>query len=281
MLEFVFFGFLFCTISIFIMAYWPKASQISRSPAPVPSPSREVQSVPAERRVALVIGNGAYTTIRPLTNPANDAAVLAGVLSRIGFEVVEEHDLGIVQMRRVIRDFEDKAGGAEWALLYYSGHGLELGGKNWLIPVDALLRRASDLPDEAVPAEHVLDRLSGASKLRVVIFDACRINPSVERMKMGKGIRQTVAHGLAPIETSRGDVVFYAARHGTVAADGGPGANSPFAIALAKHMDEEGVELGRFFRRVTSSVLAATNNRQEPFVYGSIPDEDFYFKPPR
>ena len=280
MLEFVLFGFLFLTVTVFVLAYWPKAPQVPRSPAPPPSPSRETHIVTAERRVALVIGNSAYTSIRALTNPVNDAAVLAGALSRIGFEVVEERDLGIVQMRRVLRDFEDKAAGADWAVLYYSGHGLELGGKNWLIPVDALLRRASDLPDEAVPAERVLDRLSVASKLRVVIFDACRVNPSVVRMKMGKGIRQTVAQGLAPIEPSRGNVVFYAARHGTVAADG-PGANSPFATALAKHLDDEGVELGRFFRRVTSDVLAATGNRQEPFVYGSIPDEDFYFKPQR
>jgi uncharacterized caspase-like protein len=280
MLEFVLVGFLVFTVAVLVLAYWPRASQISRSAEPVASPSQEAPRAPAERRVALVIGNSAYTTIRPLANPVNDAAVLAGVLSRIGFEVVEEHDLGIVQMRRALRDFEDKAAGAAWALLYYSGHGLELGGKNWLIPVDALLRRASDLPDEAVPAERVLDRLSSASKLRVVIFDACRVDPTVERMKMGKGVTRTVAQGLAPIEPSRGDVVFYAARHGTVAADG-PGANSPFAIALAKHLDEDGVELGRFFRRVTTSVLAATKNRQEPFLYGSIPDEDFYFKPPR
>ena len=210
----------------------------------------------------------------------NDAAILAGVLSRLGFEVVEKHDLGIVQMRRALRDFEDKAAGAEWALVYYSGHGLELGGKNWLIPIDAVLIRASDLAGEAVPAERVLDRLSEVRKLRIVIFDACRVNPYLARMKMNKGVTQTVAHGLAAIEPSHGDAVFYAARHGTVAADG-PGANSPFAIALVRHMDEEGLELGRFFRKVTSSVLAATDNRQEPFVYGSIPDEDFYFKPPR
>jgi hypothetical protein len=282
MLDYILGGFVLLTIAVFVLAYWPKTAPAARSPEPElsPSPSREVRVVPAERRVALVIGNGAYTAIRPLVNPVNDAVALAGALSRIGFEVVQQHDLGIVQMRRALRDFEDKASGADWALLYYSGHGLELGGKNWLIPVDAVLRRGSDLPDEAVQAERVLDRLSVASKLRVVIFDACRVNPSVARMTMGKGIVQTVAQGLAPIEPSRGDVVFYAARHGTVAADG-PGANSPFAAALAKHMDEDGMELGRFFRKVTSSVLAATKNQQEPFLYGSIPDEDFYFKPPR
>jgi uncharacterized caspase-like protein len=291
MLDYVLIGFLTLTVAVFVLAYWPKAAPAARSPEkegePKPKPkqeapasaSREVRAASAGRRVALVIGNGAYTS-RPLANPVNDAAVLAGVMSRIGFEVVQRHDLGIVQMQRALRDFEDQASGAEWALLYYSGHGLELGGKNWLIPVDAMLRRASDLPDEAVPAERVLDRLSVASKLRVVIFDACRVDPSVARMTMGKGVMQTVSQGLAPIEPSRGDVVFYAARHGTVAADG-PGANSPFAAALAKHMEEEGIELGRFFRKVTSSVLAATKNRQEPFVYGSIPDEDFYFKPPR
>ena len=229
--------------------------------------------------MALVIGNGAYASAGDwLKNPVNDAAAVAGVLTRLGFDVVEKHDLGVAQMRDALKDFEDKAGAAAWALVYYAGHGMELFGRNWLIPVDAVLARATDLPDEAIQAERVLERLSGASKLRIVILDACRTNPFLARMAMNRSNAQGVSRGLAAIEPAHGEVVFYAARDGSVALDGS-GANSPFAMALVRHMDEEGVELGRFFRKVTSSVLAATKNRQEPFVYGRIPDEDFYFKP--
>jgi len=276
MLDFVLIAFVSLSILIFILAYLPRPS---RTPDPTPTAQRRaVEPRAAERRVALVIGNGAYTAVRPLRNPAKDAADVAGTLSRLGFEVVEEHDLGVEQIRGALKDFEDKANGAEWALVYFSGHGMELNGKNWLIPVDAVLARASDLPDEAVAAERVLERLSGVKKLRIVILDACRTNPYLARMAMNKGIARTVAQGLAAIEPTHGEVVFYAARDGSVALDG-TGANSPFATALVKHMDEDGVELGRFFRKVTSSVLTATNYQQEPFVYGRIPDEDFYFKP--
>jgi len=275
MLEFVFFGFLFLTILVLALAYWPKGPQ-TRQPALA---SRAVKADAAARRVALVIGNSAYKAAGPLKNPANDAAMVGGALSRLGFEVVEKRDLGVEQMRGALRDFEDKAAGREWALVYFSGHGMELNGKNWLLPVDVALARASDLPDEAIPADRVLERLSGVNKLRMVILDACRTNPLVERMAMNKGITRTVAHGLAAVEPTHGEVVFYAARHGSVALDG-TSANSPFASALVKHMAEDGVEIGRFFRKVTTSVLAATNNGQEPFVYGRIPDEDFYFKPP-
>ncbi|MGO9462070.1 MAG: caspase domain-containing protein, partial [Rhodomicrobium sp.] len=149
-----------------------------------------------------------------------------------------------------------------------------------LIPVDAELVRATDTPDEAVPLERVLDRLAAVTKLRIVVLDACRNNPFLTRMVMNRVSTRAVARGLTAVEPSHGEVVFYAARDGSVASDG-KGTNSPFATALVKHMDEDGVELGRFFRRVTSSVLAATDNQQEPFVYGRIPDEDFYFKPPR
>ncbi len=275
MLEFVFFGFIFLTILVFVLAYWPKRT---RAPAS-PPPAKAVQTGPAAQRVALVIGNSAYKAAGPLRNPANDAALLAGSLSRLGFEVVEKHDLGAEEMRSVLRSFEDRATGAEWALVYYSGHGMELNGKNWLLPVDVALARSSDLPDEAISADRVLERLSGVKKLRMVILDACRTSPLIARMAMNKGITRTVPQGLAPVEPSHGEVVFYAARHGHIALDG-TGANSPFALALVKHMDEDGVEIGRFFRKVTSSVLAATNDGQEPFVYGRIPDEDFYFKPP-
>lgn len=236
--------------------------------------------VPIGRRVALVIGNGAYKAVSPLPNPQRDAASVAAELVRLGFDVMERHDLGIEAMRRALGEFEDKATGADWAFVYYAGHGMELNGRNWLIPVDAHFVRASDAPDELVPLERVLDRVSAARKLRIVVLDACRNNPFLARMVMTGTSTRAVTRGLAGVEPSHGEVVFYAARDGNVALDGS-GGNSPFATALVKHMDEEGIELGRFFRKVTSTVLETTSNQQEPFVYGRIPDEDFYFRPPR
>jgi uncharacterized caspase-like protein len=286
MLEFIFFGFFFFTVAVLVLAYWPKKSK-TRSPAPgatggtlrKEAPARAVETAATGRRVALVIGNSDYTSVDRLKNPANDASAMAAALTRLGFDVVEKHDLGVAQMQRALRSFEDKAEGTDWALVYYAGHGLEQNGKNWLIPVDAELTRATDLPDEAIPVERVLDRLSGGRKLRMVILDACRTNPYLARMVMNATATRSVAQGLAAIDPTHGEVVFYAARDGSVAADG-PGANSPFATALLKHIEEDGVELGRFFRKVTSSVLKTTKNQQEPFVYGRIPDDDFYFKPP-
>ncbi len=269
------FAIVLITVLIIVLAFLPKAAP-PESLTPQ-SLGQAARTVSGERRVALVMGNGAYTTVSRLANPVNDAAAVAGTLTRLGFEVVEMHDLGAGQMRDALRDFEDKAGGAQWALVYYSGHGMELNGKNWLIPVDAKLARATDLADEAIPVDRVLDRLAEAKKLRIVVLDACRTNPFLARMTMNRGGR-VVTRGLAAIEPTHGEVVFYAARDGSIALDGA-GANSPFAEAFVKHMDEDGVELGRFFRKVTSNVLVATNNQQEPFVYGRIPDEDFYFKP--
>ena len=255
------------------------------SPPSAPAPAQASNEAykprtPTGRRVALVIGNGAYKAVGLLPNPKNDASAVAGELTRLGFEVIEKHDLGVAAMRKALGEFEDKTAGAEWALVYYAGHGMELEGKNWLIPVDAELSRATDTPDEAIPLDRVLARLNAASKLRIVVLDACRTNPFLARMVMNRISTRSVARGLTAVEPSHGEVVFYSARDGSVALDG-TGSNSPFAAALVKHMDEEGIELGRFFRKVTSSVLATTGNQQEPFVYGRIPDEDFYFKPPR
>ena len=239
---------------------------------------------PRERRAALVIGNAAYKWAGLLNNPGKDAADVADALSRLGYDVVECHDLGVAQLRGVLEQFKDRAKAADWALVYYSGHGLEWNGENWLIPTDARLTQRADLPSQAVSVEQVVRHLSGARKLRIVILDACRSNPFRTQMMMNEGLFRVSTYGLARMMPAFGEIVFFAARHGTTASDGKKGENSPFAKALLKHMKEEGLELGRFFRKVTSSVLEATQNQprpQEPFVYGRIPDEDFYFKPPR
>jgi tetratricopeptide (TPR) repeat protein len=231
------------------------------------------------KRLALVIGNGDYKTVNALRNPKNDAAAVAGELARLGFEVMVSYDLDAVSMRRSLAEFEDKVIGADWALVYYAGHGMELEGHNWLIPVDARLAKSSDVADETVPLDRVLDRVRAAKKLRIVILDACRNNPFVSRMVIINGQSRGLQRGLAKIEPEHGEVIFFAARDGSLA-DDGAGEHSPFTAALLKHLSEEGLELGRFFRKVTSTVLKSTAHRQEPFVYGRLPDEDFYFVPP-
>jgi uncharacterized caspase-like protein len=181
----------------------------------------------------------------------------------------------------LLRDLENRSKGAAWALVYYTGHGLESEGKNWLLPIDVNLTKRADLSNQAILVDDLLRRISKASKLRIVILDACRENPFRTRMMMNEG-RIQVAHGLAAMKPAYGEIVFFAARHGALAW-GWKDENRPsvFTKAFLKHMEEEGLELGRFFRKVTRSVVEATGNVQEPFVYGHIPDEDFYFKPPR
>jgi uncharacterized caspase-like protein len=275
------FGLVLLLILIVALTFLPKAPA-SRAPESAPDPASgiAVRGMPGERRVALVVGNAAYETVGPLANPVNDALAMAGTLDRLGFEVIEKHNIGVVQMREALRNFEEKASGADWALVYFAGHGMEMNGRNWLIPVDARIARSTDLPDETIALDQVLERMSGAKKLRMVILDACRTSPFIARMTLTRGMERKMRFGLAPVEPSYGEVVFYAARHGSIAQDG-TGQNSPFAQALVKHMGEEGMELGRFFRRVTSSVIETTGSEQEPYHYGRIPDADFYFKPER
>src|SRR5262249_41384626 len=119
-----------------------------------------------------------------LTSPKSDAGVVAGALNRLGFEVIDKYDLSGEGMRRALAEFEGKAAGADWALIYFAGHGMQLAGSNWLIPVDAKLSRLEDTPNETIPLDLVLDRIPRAGKLRIVILDACRNNPFLPRMAM-------------------------------------------------------------------------------------------------
>ncbi len=151
----------------------------------------------------------------------------------------------------MLRDLENKARGAAWALVYYAGHGIQSDGENWLIPIDARLTQRADLPDQAISVEHVLRRLSGARKLRIVILDACRNCNLRTRMMENEGLIR-VTHGLAAMKPAYGEIVFFAARHGTMAYGWkDENRHSFFTGAFLKHMEEEGLELGRFFRKVT------------------------------
>lgn len=228
----------------------------------------------AGKRVALVLANSAYQHAASLSNPVNDGSVMAKTLKQAGFDVVESrHDLSALDTRRVLRDFADATRDADIAVVYYAGHGIEVEGSNYLIPVDAKLERDTDVYDEALSLDRVLVAVEPAKQLRLVILDACRDNPFSKTMKRTVASRG-IGRGLAQIEpTSPNTLVAYSAKAGFTAQDG-DGANSPFTIALSKHLTTPGLDVRRAFGFVRDDVLKSTGNKQEPFVYGSLGGED-------
>ena len=215
-----------------------------------------------------------------MTNPTNDAALVADTLGSEGFKVTLVQDATRSAMLEALRSFSDEADQADWALVYYAGHGIEIGGVNYLLPTDVELREDRDAQDEAVSLNRVLDAVESAHKLRLVILDACRTNPFTATMKRSVHARAVVDRGLAPAEPPAGIIVVYAAEAGQVADDGASG-HSPFTTALARRMQEPGLEISRLFNVITADVLEATGNRQRPFEYGSNPTrEEMYLKPP-
>jgi uncharacterized caspase-like protein len=228
----------------------------------------------AEKRVALVIGNSNYEKAAQLPNPANDAALIARMFESAGFDNVElRRDLKVGDMRRALREFMDKSREADVAVVYYAGHGIEVDGTNYLVPVDAVLERDADVYDEALTLERVLVSVEPAKQLRLVILDACRDNPFTRSMKRTMTSR-AIGRGLAKVEpTSPNTLIAYASKAGSTASDG-DGKNSPFTVALSKHVTKPGLDLRKAFGYVRDDVLKATGNRQEPYVYGSLGGDD-------
>ncbi|MDH2344883.1 caspase family protein [Bradyrhizobium sp. SSUT77] len=228
----------------------------------------------AGKRVALVIANSAYQHAPSLTNPVNDGSVMARTLKEAGFDIVDSrHDLSALDTRRVLREFADGTRDADIAVVYYAGHGIEVEGSNYLIPVDAKLERDTDVFDEALSLDRVLVAVEPAKQLRLVILDACRDNPFGKTMKRTVASR-SIGRGLAQVEpTSPNTLIAYSAKAGFTAQDG-DGANSPFTVALSKHLTTPGLDVRRAFGFVRDDVLKSTGNRQEPFVYGSLGGED-------
>ena len=234
----------------------------------------------ADSRVALVIGNSAYAGVGALSNPKDDAALVAETLGGEGFNVTLVQDAKHNAMLKALRSFSDEADQADWALVYYAGHGIEVGGVNYLLPIDVELREDRDAEDEAISLDRVLHAVANAHKLRLVILDACRNNPFTATMKRSIYTRAVVDRGFAPAEPPAGILVVYAAEAGQVAEDGASG-HSPFTAALARRLQEPGLEVRRLFDVVTADVLDATGGHQRPYQYGSNPSrEAFYFTPP-
>lgn len=267
------------------------------SPGEIPTPeavtpATQSASIDQGRRVALVIGNAAYKNAGILANPVRDAEAVAKSLRSIGFaSVTLAKDASRQQMVGALRGFAAEAEQADWALIYFAGHGVEIDGINYLLPVDTKLASDTDAQFEAVPLDHALVAMERAKKLRLVLLDACRNNPFVRAMRrtIDASARTAATNtqeatilrsvGLAEVKLSAisGTLVFYAAKHGQTALDG-IGGNSPFVVALVQRLATPGVEINKIFRLVRDDVMEATAGRQEPYTYGSLSGrEDFFF----
>ena len=237
------------------------------------------QSALAGKRVALVIGNSGYRNVAALPNPANDAAAVAEMFSKASFELVDSRrDLTAQDMRRALREFTDKARGADIAVIYFAGHGLEVDGTNYLVPVDAVLERDADVDDEAVSLNRILMAAEPATKLRLVILDACRDNPFAKKMKRTIASR-SLGRGLVGVEANRPNTfIAFAAKEGSTAADG-DGNNSPFSTALLKYLTRPGLDIRKAFGYVRDEVMTATANQQEPYTTNSLGGNDVTLVP--
>ena len=230
----------------------------------------------AERRVALVIGNGAYQNATRLPNPANDARAMADMLRSSGFEVLSGFDLTREAMETLIGHFEEAVQNADVSVAFYAGHGSQVDGRNYLFPVDATgLEQRSDLR-RLIPADWLIEDSGRAGKLALVILDACRDNPLTRSLTLrDRGL--AVGRGLARIQYQPPNMLIaYATAEGATAVDG-TGRNSPFTSALVEHLPTPGLEIGLALRKVRDTVIGSTGGKQQPYTYGSLGGEEFYF----
>lgn len=238
----------------------------------------------AEKRVALVIGNSSYTGVPALPNPKGDAGAVARLLKANGFDDVDlRTDLDFNAMRLAFRDFGGKVQGADVAVVYFAGHGLELGGENYLIPVDARLASDASVGYEAVTLSSVLATVQPAGRLKLVILDACRNNPFSQQMKIAGGATRSLTRGLGRIEPPGDVLVAYSAKAGTVAQDGA-GGHSPYTEALLAHLPTPGLDIRLVMGAVRDSVVAKTKSLetpQEPFIYGSLGGQQVFLAGPQ
>jgi len=223
----------------------------------------------AQKRIALVIGNSKYPNA-PLKNPANDARDMAGALRRLGFQVIEKTDVTQKEMNRAITQFGEKLSADSITIFFYAGHGMQVRGKNYLIPIDAQIASENSVRSETVDVDSVLDQLN-ASPLNVVILDACRNNPFERKFRSAGG-------GLAQMDAPKGTLIAYATAPGKVASDG-EGRNGLYTQELLKLIQTPGLPVEGVFKKVRSSVARATGDNQIPWEASSLTG-DFYFKAP-
>ena len=216
---------------------------------------------------------------RALPNPPNDAREMAGALRDLGFKVIEGYNLDGTGMRGKIEEFGAALPGAGVTLFYYAGHGMQVAGKNYLVPVDAKLERPSSLGVEAIEVGTVISDMESEKRVNLVFLDACRDNPLARSLarSLGASRSASVGQGLAQLNAGIGTLITFATSPGTVALDG-TGTNSPFTAAMLKHIRTPGLEIRSMLTRVRADVIKATNEQQVPWDHSSLTG-DFYFKP--
>ncbi len=222
-----------------------------------------------DRRVALVIGNSAYTAVPRLANPQRDATAISASLKRLGFEVVEGYDLKMDEMTGIVREFAQKLDGAKAGVVYYAGHGIAVGDDNYLIPVDASLKNESDLDFRAVNVQLILRQMQRDERVNILILDACRDNPFTTQLAAKS---RSVARGLTAIETqsASGILIAFATDPRATALDGEKDGNSPFTSALLKHIETPEVSITTVMDRVRADVWESTGKKQKPWTNSSI-----------
>jgi len=245
-------------------------------PAAAPS-SQQAASAVQGRRMALVIGNGAYTGVKALPNPPNDARAVAKSLRDIGFTVSEGVDLDRAAMQTMTRNFLREAARAQIALVYYAGHGVQIGGRNYLIPVDVRMQPGHSITEGMVDMDTILAGLDDQVRTNILIFDACRNNPLEQQtaanepnrgLSAGTGLAAPTALG-AGQTLGAGTLIAFATAPGKVALDG-EGANSPFSAALSRHIGTPGLEVQQMLTRVRAEVVSSTKNMQVPWSNSSL-----------
>ena len=264
--------------------------------------SRPAGTIPGERgrRVALVLGNAAYHHVPPLMNSDRDAESVGGALSEAGFaKVTVATNLDRNQLETVLQQFSGEAAGADWAMIYYAGHGAEIQGINYIIPTDASLDTLRDAPSHAVSINEIISAVASAKNLRLVVLDACRDDPFVQEAhrvasrnraadKRAVDIlldpaiarRKVIGGGLAGLQLAEvNTVALYSTQPGQVTLDGDE-LNSPFTQAFLKNIPVPGLDLRSFFERVREDVANVTQRRQLPAVTGHLRQgEQFFFFP--
>ena len=219
-------------------------------------------------RLALVLGNAKYQAVPALQNPANDAGDLAQALRAIGFEVIEQRDATREAMAKAVRDFSGRLHDADVALFFYSGHGLQMNGENYLLPVDARIETPADVRFNTINLTDIQQEMEGKGRVNIIILDACRNNPFIENL--ARGGRGAPSRGLGRIDaTGEGSLIVYATQPNNVAFDGS-GRNSPFTAALLRYVATPGLEIRQMISKVRGDVLQATERKQTPWDSSSL-----------
>ncbi|WFU37620.1 caspase family protein [Bradyrhizobium sp. CB82] len=231
-----------------------------------------VSAAKADRRVAFVVGNGAYKNVAQLPNPPIDARAMAATLRNVGFEVIEGSNLSRDQMTEKLLDFGRKAQGSDIAVFYYAGHGIAVGGTNYLLPVDADIKSEMDVKlGAAINIDLTLDQTMGDAKVKLVFLDACRDNPFAAKIKSNSATRSVnVQSGLAEMKSGEGTLIAFATGPGQTALDGQEGNNSPFTRALIDNITKPGVEIQQAMTSVRAQVNEETHKGQLPWGHTNL-----------